>query len=256
MRDFFVDTNVLIGLTFYSDRWFQEVRDAFINDHEIHASELVIYEYCCSSNPFGEPPDSPDEMDIDWSFKQGVFGKVQKKLSQPYSEFRRTIRYTPDEDFSLDYAVEEFIDSFAIRKQAEPQIRTEFEREFEDKAVTKQYINEFVSELIDKIIRAAEVMKQKLRVRVNTHDSVYHEADELRRKWIDLSRISRHNEPDLSIVIDGTDVIEDSSADTLLSGDSDIIQLQPTANEYFDFNILSMADEYSVNRGKQVSGES
>lgn len=256
MRDFFVDTNVLIGITFYSDRWFREARDAFINDHEIHASDLVIYEYCCSPNPFGEPPDSPDEMDIDWSFKQGVFGKVQDELSKPYSEFRRTIRYAPDGEFSLEYAVDEFIDSFAIRKQAEPQIRSEFEREFEDKAVTKQYINEFVSKLIDKIIRAAELMKQKLRVRVHTYDSVYHEADELRRKWIDLSRISRHNEPDLSIVVDGTDAIERSSADTLLSGDSDILSLQQTANEYFNFSILSMADEYSVNRGKQVSSES
>jgi len=256
MRDFFVDTNVLLGLTFYSDRWFNEARDVFINDHEIHASELVVYEYCCSPNPFREPPASPVEMDVDWSLTQGLFGTIQNRLSQPYSEFRRTIRYTPDEDFSLEYAVEEFIESFSIRKQAEPQIRAEFEREFEGKAVTKQYVNEFVSKLIDTIIRAAEVMKQKLRVRVYMHDSVYHEADELRRKWVDLSRISQHNEPDLSIVIDGTDVIENASADTLLSGDSDIIQLQPTANEYFDFNILSMADEYSVNRGEHVSDQS
>ena len=60
----------------------------------------------------------------------------------------------------------------------------------------------------------------------------------------------------MSIVIDATRVIEENSVNTLLSGDSDILALQEIANEYFGFSILSMADEYSVDSEKRVSGGS
>ena len=251
-RELFVDTNVLLGLTFYSDRWFREARPAYDNGHKIHASDLVVYEYCCSPEPFSDPPENPGELDIDWSRDQGLVGRIRDRLSKPYREYRGEIRHSTREDLTLEDAIQKFIDIFAIREQAEPQVRQEFETEFADKAITRQYITEFVSELIDRILQAAEVMKQKLELRVQTHNSVYHEAEEVKQKWDDFPK-NTPDEPDLSIVIDATRVIEENSVNTLLSGDSDILALQEIANEYFGFSILSMADEYSVDSGKRFS---
>lgn len=252
-RELFVDTNVLLGLTFYSDRWFREARPAYDNGHEIHASDLVVFEYCCSPEPFTDPPENPEDLDIDWSHNQGLVGRIQDRLAKPYREYRGEIRHSTREELTLEYAIQTFIDIFAIREQAEPQVRQEFETEFADKAITRQYITEFVSELIDRILQAAEVMKQKLELRVQTHNSVYHKAEEIRQKWEDFPE-KTPDEPDRSIVIDATRVIEERSVNTLLSGDSDILALQEIANEYFDFSILSMADEYSADSGKYVDG--
>lgn len=250
-RELFVDTNVLLGLTFYSDRWFREARPAYDNGHEIHVSDLVVYEYNCSPRPFRQPPDNPCELDIDWSYGQGLVGRIRKRLSKPYREFRGTVRRMSDEELTLKNVVQEFIDAFQIREQAEPQIRGEFENEFADKAITRQYVNEFASELIDKILHASDVMKQKLAERVEVHDSKYHVAVEDKRKWREFPENSPC-EPDLSIIVDATQVIKENSVNTVLSGDSDLLALQEIANAYFDFDILSMADEYSVNREKKV----
>ncbi len=250
-RELFVDTNVLLGLTFYSDRWFREARPAYDNGHEIHASDLVVYEYCCSPRPFRQPPDSPSELDIDWSNDQGLVGRIRKRLSKPYREYRGTVRRMSDEELTLENVVQEFIETFEIREQAEPQIRGEFENEFTDKAITRQYVNEFASELIDKILRASDVMKQNLAEQVEVHDSKYHVAGEVKRRWKEFPEKSPC-EPDLSIIVDATQVFKENSVNTVLSGDSDILALQEIANSYFGFSILSMADEYSVNREKKV----
>lgn len=244
-RELFVDTNVLLGLTFYSDRWFREARPAFDNNHQIHASELVVFEYCSSPKPFRNPPESPDAMDIDWSYNQGLVGRIRSRLSKPYREYRGTIRQLADDELTLERGIDEFLRVFEIREQAAPQIRAEFEREFETKTVTRQYICEFASDLIDKILRASVVVKEALSKRVKVHNSEYHVADRDRRKW-KLYPDSPADEPDLSIIIDGTQVLRENGVSTVLSGDSDILALQEIANEYFGFSILSMADEYSV----------
>jgi hypothetical protein len=156
-----------------------------------------------------------------------------------------------DEELTLETVVQEFIDIFEIRKQAEPQIRGEFENEFADKTITRQYVNEFASELIDKILRASDVMKQKLAELVEVHGSKYHVAVEEKRKWKEFPEKSPC-EPDLSIIVDATQVIKGNSVNTVLSGDSDILALQEIANSYFGFSILSMADEYSVTRKRRA----
>ncbi len=251
VRELFVDTNVLLGITFFSDRWFREARPVYDNDHEIHASELVVYEYCCSPRPFRDPPEDPSELDIDWTLDRGLVGRLRNRLSKPYREYRGTIRRLPDDDLTLERAVEEFIGLFEIRAEAEPQIRAEFEKEFADKAITRQYITEFASELIDKIINASEVMKKMLAKRVHLHDSKYHVANGDRQRWEDFPD-HPPKEPDLSIIIDSTQVIQENSVNTVLSGDSDLLALQKIANTYFDFSILSIADEYSVKSQPQV----
>lgn len=247
MRELFVDTNVLIGLCVRSDRWYRETQPVYDNDHEIHTSELVVYEFCSSPNRFKYPPDTPEDFEAEWQKEQGVFKKVSSDLKKPYTEYRRTIRDLPEHDVTLDRAIEEFIEEFDIRPEAEPQIRTDFKNEFEGRAITRQYINSFVSSYIRDIITAAHERKAELADIVTVHDSRYHEASEDKRRWRQFPE-QPPCEPDLSIITDATQVIREDSVGTVLTGDADLLTLQKIAHEYFEFDILSMADEYSVER--------
>lgn len=244
-RELFVDTNVLLGLTFYSDRWYRAAQPAYENDHELHTSELVVFEYCCSPKPFTVPPDDPSEEDIDWSYGHGLVERLRNRISKPYRDYRGRIRRLSDSELTLERAIELFIDVFEIRKQAEPQIRTEFEEEFREKAITRQYINRFASKLIDKILNASEEMKSELADIVEVHHSKYHVAMEDKRRWEDFPE-QPPDEPDLSIMVDATEIIKENSVNTVLTGDSDLLVLQSVAKDYFRFDILSMDDEYSV----------
>lgn len=250
-RELFVDTNVLLGLTFFSDRWYRAAQPAYDNDHELHTSELVVFEYCCSPEPFTIPPDDPSQEDIDWSNDHGLVERIRNKISKPYRDYRGRIRRLPEEELTLERAIELFIDIFEIREQAEPQIRSEFEGEFDGKAITRQYINRFASALIDKILNASEEMKSELADFVEVHDSKYHVAIEEKRRWEDFPD-QPPDEPDLSIMVDATQVIKENSVNTVLTGDSDLLVLQSTANDYFGFDILSMDDEYSVKPSTKV----
>ena len=245
MRELFVDTNVLIGLCVRSDRWYRESQPVYDNDHQVHTSELVVHEFCCSPKRFKEPPEDPSEIDVDWTKNQGVFNKVSSELKKPYSKYRREIRSLEDDELSLDIATEQFIDKFDIRSEAEPQIRGDFQKEFENKAVTKQYINNFVSSYIKDILIAAQEKKAELADFVTVHESCYHEATQDKQRWQDFPE-NPPDEPDLSIITDATQVIQEDSVGTVLSGDSDLITIQKIAQDYFDFDILSIADEYSV----------
>lgn len=251
-RELFVDTNVLLGLTFLSDRWYRAAQPVYENDHKIHTSELVVFEYCISPKPFTTPPEDPKEEDIDWSHDRGLVERIRNRVSKPYREYRGVIRRLPDEELTLDRVIQEFIDTFRIREQAVPQIRSEFEDEFQEKAVTRQYINQFASELIDKIINASDEMKATLSNVVEVHDSEYHVALDDKQRWVDFPE-QPPDEPDLSIIVDATQVIKQNSVNTVLTGDSDILVLQSTANDYYQFDILSMDDEYSAQGQPQAN---
>lgn len=244
-RSFFVDTNVLLGLTFYSDKWWRDSRPLYDYDHPLHTSELVVYEYCVSPHPFTEPPEDPSQININWSFDRGKYEDVTDELKRPYRKYRQRVRDVGrDNDLTLERAIDEFIDLFEIRQDAEPQIRAEFEDEFDQKPVTVHYVQQFVSELLGKIFKQADKVKQELPDMVEVHDSVYHLASETKRRWEDFPEQPPH-EPDLSIITDATHFMNRDAADFVLSGDSGITILQKIANQYFEFGILSLAEEYS-----------
>lgn len=241
-RGYFLETNTLLGLTFYSDRWFRDIRPIYDTEYEFYTSELVLYEYCNSEHSFTFPPSNPQNQTLSWDTERGRFRKITNDLKRPLSTFTREIRGLSDESLTLTRVMEEFIDQFSIRKEAEPQIREKFESHFENRELTTRYVNKFVGELIDDILSTAKKNKQSLKERVKVQPSVYHKVREMRRKWQDLPGDVIH-EPDQSILVDATNVINNNGANHLVTGDSDILQLQKIANEYYNFTIVSMTDQ-------------
>lgn len=244
-RSFFVDTNVLLGLTFFSDMWWRDARPLYEYDHPLHTSELVVYEYCVSPHPFTDPPADPSKEQISWAYDRGTYGVITNRLKRPYREYRQRIREIDrEDDLTLERAIELFIELFEIRPDAEPQICSEFKYEFDQKPVTGHYVQQFVSRLLGKIFKKADEVKNELSKLVEVHDSVYHMASDTKRRWKDFPERSP-DEPDLSIITDATHVMNRDSVDFVLSGDSDFTVLQEIAGEYFEFSILSLAEEYS-----------
>lgn len=243
-QDYFVETSALLGLTFFSDRWFRDVRPLPDRGHPLHTSELVLHEYCNADNDASLPPEDPEDLASDWNADAGKYRVIEDDLKRPLPEFFRHVRRLGRDDLTLEEAINAFIDHFGIREEAEPQIRSRFREHFENRAVTAQYINEFVHDLIDRILKVAKENRETLSTEVELHESSYHTADQTRRRWKEFPD-HRIHEPDLSILVDATTVGGSTGVDYFVTGDSDLLAIQQVATEYFGLSIISMEDEFA-----------
>lgn len=247
-RDYFLETSTLLGLTFYSDRWFSDIRPLYDSGHSLHTSKLVLYEYC-NRRRHGENqdpvlPDDPETLTLDWESDDGKYRLIEKRLKRPLPEYFRQIRRLGRDDLVLEDAIEAFVDHFEIREQAEPRIRSKFRSHFEERAVTPRYVNNFVQSLIDDILATAQHNREAIGTRLELHDSTYHERDDSRQRWVDLPDQLMH-EPDLSILIDATSISSEGAIQYLVTGDSDFLKMQDIGSSYYDFSIVSILDEFA-----------
>jgi hypothetical protein len=267
--DHFIETSTLIGLTFFSDRWYKEAQPLYNDRYRLHTSELVLYEYCNKDGEHRSPPENPEELNLDWDGEAGKYRDIEDRLKKPLPDFfRHTRRLGRNGSFTLEEGIDAFIQHFGIREEAEPQIRSEFKEHFEDRVVNSQYINEFVQDLIDRILKTAEENREKISEKIELHNSRYHIAEQTRRRWQELPEDIRINEsrcedetwrkyptdhylhePDFSILVDATVVSKNGDADYLVTGDSDLLTAQETATEYYDLSIKSMSDKYPPTEG-------
>jgi hypothetical protein len=174
----------------------------------------------------------------------GKFRIVENNLKQTLPKFLRYIRKEGRNGLDLETAITAFFDHFDIRPQAEPQIRAQFNEHFEGRAVTTQYIGEFVHTLLDRILDVAQKNKRTLSETVTVHDSLYHTADETRRRWKDFPDCPLH-EPDLSILTDATELSKQGVLRHFVTGDSDLLSVQSVAIDYYGLSIISMEDEFA-----------
>ena len=243
-RPYFVETSTLLGLTYFSDRWFRDVRPLYDRGHSLHTSTLAVLEYCHHDRSTPLPPDDPSDLVADWESEEGKYRVIEDSLKRPLPKFMRHIRKEGRDGLELETAIEAFIDYFGIRPQAEPQIRARFREHFEERAVTSQYVGEFAHQLIDRILYTARQNKRTLSESVTVHDSEYHLSDETRRRWTDLPEHPLH-EPDLSILVDATKLTERGAFRHFVTGDSDFLAVQPVASDYYGLSIISMQDEFA-----------
>lgn len=270
--DYFLDTSALAGLTFFSDRWFREVKPLYDAGHPLHTSQIVLYEYCnreFETDP--KRPKDPSSIDIDWESSEGVYQKVGENLKKPLPEFFRRIRRLARDGITLEEAVDIFVNHFEIREEAVPQIRHRFEEYFEHRVVTGQYVNQCAQDLIDRILYAGEQNREALKERVEVHESRYHESDEDVQRWadfildggrldeqaadggfqesVDLSdpwrNVPEIIQADISILVDACVLCDEVGLDYLVTGDSDILAAQSIAEPNYGISVISIADEFS-----------
>jgi len=267
-RDYFADTNAVVGYVYLSDRWYQEVRPLYQDSHNIHLTDIVLYEYCNRDYQTDPPrPDDPEQVEINWNPTGGVHQKVEKDLKQSLPQYIRKVREKDRDEITLEDGIEIFIDQFEIREEARPQIESYFSDYFDDRANIPRYFNKCAQDLIDHILQRARKNHSELKATVHHHDSSYHEFDRRVIRWTDFlddefvyggqedtdidelddpwDRVKYDEEGDLAIVVDAEHINRKVNFRHLVTGDSDLLQAQDIANEYFDMSIISIADEFS-----------
>jgi hypothetical protein len=249
-KHYFLDSSALLGLTFFSDRWFQEAYPLYNDRRELHISELVLREYCNYEKNSDEvkTPEDTSQIDPDWKTEAGKFQDLKDDLKEPLSEYTRQIRRLDRSGMVLEDAIETFIDHFEIREEAEPQIRAYFEDKFEERVVNAHYVNRYSQELVDRVLYTANKNRAKLAQEVTVHESRYDTADDIKTRWDELPDASVHN-PDLSILVDATVIADRRKIDYFVSGDSDHLAVQEFGNDYFDLSIISIADTFHPTSG-------
>jgi hypothetical protein len=243
-RSYFAETSTLLGLTYFSDRWFRDVKPLHDRGHPLHTSTLALNEYCHHDRSTSLPPDDPSDLDNGWEGEAGKFRIIENRLKRTLPKFLRHIRKEGRNGLDLETAITAFLDHFGIRPQAESQIRAQFNEHFEERAVTTQYVGEFVHTLLDRILDVAQKNKRTLSETVTVHDSLYHTVDETRRRWRELPDDPPH-EPDLSILTDATELSKQGVLRYFVTGDSDLLAVQPVAIDYYGLSIISMGDEFA-----------
>lgn len=243
MTDYFIETSALLGLTYFSDRWFRDVKPLYDRGHPLHTSTLTLCEYCHHDRATTLPPDDPSDLPHNWDGEAGKFRVIEDSLKKILPKYLRHIRQEGRDGLELEAAIKAFLDYFGIRRQAEPQVRAHFREYFEERAVTTQYVGKFAHTLVDRILDAAQKNKQTLGETVIVHDSTYHTAGEMRRRWKELPDSSLH-EPDLSILMDATELTEVGTLKYFVTGDSGLLAIQSIATDYYDLSIISIQDEF------------
>ena len=267
-RHYFLDTNAIVGLAFLSDRWFSEIRPIYQKRHQIHVTDIVLYEYCNRNyKSQGNLPDGSSITDVDWNVTGGVYRKVEKRLKKSLSSYFREVREAARGELTLKKAKELFISEFEIREQAWRQVESYFDEYFEQNALSEHYVCSCAQDLVDHILNTAQKNHEELERAVLLHQSTYMDADNdllricdalpdaFTKENISNKQYTDYNDPwkivdysvkgDLAILIDAIHLDSKIGLRSLISGDSDILRAQEFVNNYYDVSVLSISDKFA-----------
>lgn len=175
MARYFLDTGVLVGLTFLHDGWRVEAERVFESENTFYVNRIVVFEYCNSV-----PGKSREATSIDWESNDGVFGRIlsQARLAQLNVEAR--LDSLSDDELELDNLVEVFLeeagvydgeeDEDLIDEYIRPRVR-EYLREFtEGRSVTRSVALEAMTSLCSEVVDGAHEKRDEIRQRVRVHN--------------------------------------------------------------------------------------
>lgn len=164
MANYYLDTNVLVGYCYLQNRWQEESERLFITDNTLHTSELVLYEYCVKGKP-----GAPDDYSlIGWGSRDGIFGRIRRKLRKGKRHAELELRRYDADELSPDRVAEIFIEKFDIQDEVTDKIEHHFCESLEESCEAKDARNE-IDKLVNAITTTASDRKRELAQRVNFH---------------------------------------------------------------------------------------
>ncbi|AWB28475.1 hypothetical protein [Halococcoides cellulosivorans] len=171
MARYFLDTGVLVGLTFLHDLWHDDAERLYDTDNGLYTSRAVVYEYCNNSNS-----SRLEDTVVDWDTDAGLFGAILAKVRA--AQMNLNLRMDGYEDYELDIEtlVEAFLEETDVMGSIKPErlieehiktnIRNELEDTLADEEVTTASARRALDSLCDTVIYEAHETKQKLQNRV------------------------------------------------------------------------------------------
>ena len=174
MARYFLDTGVLVGLSFLHDLWFDEAKRLFATDNSLYTSRTVIYEYCNST-----ANNSPENANVDWETEEGVFGDKLSKIRVAQMNLDLKYRGIDDEELTLDTLVDDFVAETGIDREVfpeklieeriRPNIRAFLEDETNGQEITCEVARETMDVLCDTIQTQARDAREMILERVTEY---------------------------------------------------------------------------------------
>jgi hypothetical protein len=246
MTRYFVETNMLAGLTYTHDRWHRDVKPLYQNN-TLYTSEFVIYEYCNQRRQDPSIVSDPSKLSADPDAEDGKYRHIGKILEDRVPFFDKQIRRLQREGMTVEKVVDAFIDHFEIREQAEPQIRSYFQDYFSTRELTDRNARRAVQDLRDLILWAAERNKDILMEKVKIQKSAYDQMDTEREVIEEETGLGEWgmSREDLQWVLDAIHVMQQGMLDRFVTGDkNDVAQFKHTLTKEFDIAVLYATEEF------------
>lgn len=171
MSRYFLDTGVLVGLTFLHDLWHDEAERLFATDNSLYTSQAVVYEYCNSTDS-----NLLEEADVDWHSEKGRFGDKLAKVRAAQMNLDLRLRNYDDEELDLETLVDAFIEETGIEDRIypprlideyiRPNITAFLKQEVDDREITCALAREAMDALCDTVQEKAHDARDNIRDRV------------------------------------------------------------------------------------------
>lgn len=242
MPRYFIDTCCLIGLTFFHDRWYRDVKPLYENNR-LYASEAVLYEYCNRGEDDPYIPDNPGVVDITTDAAEGKYDAIRTELIEELPHFQRQVDRLQQEGLDLSTVVDAFIDHFSIREQAESQIREYFADYFAERALIARQVKRCARELVDRILYTSEQNKKTLLREVVIVESRYHEMEDT-RETIEYETDQWIREPDFCLLLDAVRLAEDGVLSRLVTGDAGYLHAEAVTAERYGLALVWAGNEF------------
>jgi hypothetical protein len=246
MTRYFVETNVLAGLTYTHDRWHRDVKPLYQNN-TLYTSEYVIYEFCNQSRQNPSVVNDPSKLSVDPDADDGKYRHLGKILEDRVPFFDKQIRQLQREGMTVEKVVDAFVDHFEIREQAEPQICSYFQDYFSTRELTDRNARRAVQDLRDLILWAAERNKSILMDKVKIRESVYDQMEverEIIEEEIGIAEWEMSRE-DMQWVLDAIHMKQQGVLDRFVTCDkNDVAQFKNTLTTEFGISVLYATEEF------------
>lgn len=190
MARYFLDTGVLVGLTFLHDGWRTEAERVFESNNTFYVNCIVIYEYCNR-----ERGKSREETSVDWESNNGVFGRILSKARIAQWNVETRLESLSDDELDLDNLVEvyleeagvydqEHVDEDLITEYIRPQLRDYLLEVIDDRPLTRSVAMESMIALCSEVVDGAHRKRDEIRDRVRERNV----APSDRKQYVDNLR--------------------------------------------------------------------
>lgn len=187
MTRYFLDTGVLVGLTFLHDLWRDEAERVFETDNGLYTSRAVVYEFCNSTNS-----NLLEDMNVDWETEAGLYGAKLSKVRAAQMNLNILLDSYDDDDLDLGTLVDLFVEETdvdenvkppeLIEEHIRPNLRMFLEDDVAGKEITQQVARESLDALCDTILDGAEKKRETIRNRVTEGPSGERDEEERNRR--------------------------------------------------------------------------
>lgn len=254
MARYFLDTGVLVGLTFLHDLWHDDAERLFDTDNALYTSRAVVYEYCNNSES-----SRLEDTNVDWDTDAGLFGAILSKVRAAQMNLNLRMDSYDDDEVDIETLVEAFLEETnvmgsirpesLIEEHIKPNIRDELDDELVDKEITPASGRQALDSLCDTVINEAHKMREELQQRLTQGPSATLSKAERRRR---LGFVDGYM--DKVILSDAAHQNDRNLVSTVVTADkSDMYGSHERVNAKLGIQVVYLKDEFASH--SRPSGE-